>query len=117
MQCPTCDASYDGVNCSCGYERPVSSGRIIFRSTDHPLPTGISSEDFGVSLSNTISLIGGIQQLRRYRRLVAMGDLPTTNEYEIRESKLKEQLKTALVHLPPAEVTGILARYPWVAGC
>lgn len=117
MQCPTCDASYDGVNCYCGYERPASSGRIVFRSTEHPQPPGISSEEFGRALTNTISLIGGIQQLRRYRGLVAMGDLPKTDDYELRESKLKEQLRTSLVHLPADEVTEIVTRYPWVAAC
>ena len=89
----------------------------MFRSTEHPQPSGISSQEFGVSLFTTITLIGGIMQLREYRGRVAMGVLEPRADYLAQEVKLKEQLKTALVHLSADDVTSVLQRYPWVASC
>ncbi len=117
MQCPTCDGPFDGVTCSCGYEQPKRSTGVLFRSTEHPQPKGITRAEFGESLYLTLWIIGGIMQLRRYRGLVAMGDLEPTDEYAKREAKLKEQLASAMVALPADDVTEIVQRYPWVAAC
>ncbi|MCS6287726.1 MAG: hypothetical protein H8K10_01970 [Nitrospira sp.] len=117
MQCPTCDGPFDGISCTCGYERPAKASGVAFRSTEHPQPKGITRAEFGEQLYVTLGLIGGIMQLRRYRGLVAMGDLPKTDEYDQREAKLREQLATAMVALPAHDVTEILDRYPWVAAC
>lgn len=117
MQCPTCDGPFDGISCTCGYERPGKSSNVVFRSTEHQQPKGITRAEFGEQLYVTLGLIGGIMQLRRYRGLVAMGDLPKTDEYDKREVKLREQLATAMEALPAHDVTEILDRYPWVASC
>lgn len=117
MVCQVCDKTVHGDACECGWAPNCKPRGIVVRSTEHPQPTGISLDEFGVPLYTTLGLIGGILQLRRYRGLVAMGDLPTTDEYAVRETKLKEQLATALVHLPALDVAAIVEQYPWVAAC
>lgn len=117
ITCQVCDKAVQGAACECGWAPDFKRQGIAYRSTEHPQPKGISRSEFGEQLYLTLGLIGGIMQLRRYRGLVAMGDLPKTDEYDKREAKLKEQLASALPLLPAADVTEILARYPWVAAC
>ncbi len=115
MNCPDCDKEVHGSVCSCGWARS-GSNKIIWRNTEHEMPNDcITKEQFGLTLYNAIMLIGGIKQLRMFRGYVAMGDLPQTDEYKLKEAKLIEQLKTALVALKSDEVTDVVSEYPWVA--
>ena len=117
MVCRVCDKTVRGAACECGWTPDFKSQGVAYRSTEHQQPKGITRAEFGEQLYVTLGLIGGIMQLRRYRGLVAMGDLPKTDEYDQREAKLREQLATAMVALPAHDVTEILDRYPWVAAC
>lgn len=117
ITCQVCDKAVQGAACECGWAPDFKRQGIAYRSTEHALPKGISRSEFGEQLYITIGLIGGILQLRRYRGLVAMGDLPKTDEYEKREVKLKEQLASAMRMLSAADVTAIVQQYPWVAAC
>lgn len=117
ITCQVCDKAVQGTACECGWAPQFKSSGVVFRSTEHPQPKGISRSEFVEQLYITIGLIGGIMQLRRYRGMVAMGDLPKTDEYAQREAKLKEQLATAMRMLSAADVTAILQKYPWVAAC
>lgn len=117
MICQVCDKAVQGTACECGWTPHLKHQGIVFRSTEHPQPKGITRAEFGEMLYVTLGLIGGIMQLRRYRGLMAMGELEKTDEYETREMKLRDQLKSAMVSLPAGDVTEILHRYPWVAAC
>ena len=117
MQCPTCDGPFDGISCTCGYERPAKASGVVFRSTEHPQPKGIARAEFGEQLYIALGLIGGIVQLRRYRGLVAMGQMEKTDDFQKREAKLIEQLATVMVHIPANDVAAIVQKYPWVAAC
>lgn len=114
MNCPDCDREVHGPSCSCGWAKPGPS-TVIFRSTEHAIPDGITKEEFGLDLFRAIYCVGGIIQLRKYREKAAMGDLPANDDYLKRETKLIEELRTVLVHLKPNDVTDMLDRYPWIA--
>lgn len=113
MNCPDCDREVHGQSCSCGWI-PAGQSRVIYRSTEHELPKGITKEEFGIQLYNTIVLIGGVMQLRRYLGKVAMGELEP-RDFKQREGKLIEHLRTALLALKADDLTQVVRRYPWVA--
>lgn len=117
ITCQVCDKAVQGAACECGWAPDFKRQGIAYRSTEHPQPKGISRSEFCEQLYLTLGLIGGIMQLRRYRGLVAMGDLEKTDAFETREAKLKEQLATAMRLLSASDVTAIVQQYPWVAAC
>lgn len=113
VECPECFEEFTPPLCSCGY-RTIRPNTVIFRSTEHEVPLGITREEFGVQLYNTIVLIGGLIQLRHYLGKVAMGELEP-RDFKEREVKLIDQLRTALLALKPDDLTQVVRRYPWVA--
>ena len=114
MNCPDCDREVHGVVCTCGWIKPGSS-KVIWRNTEHEQPTnGVTKEQFGLGLYETVCLIGGIMQVRNALGHVAMGDMEP-GDYKQREGKLIEQFRTALLALKADEVTQVARRYPWVA--
>lgn len=117
ITCQVCDKAVQGAACECGWAPDFKRQGIAYRSTEHPAPKGISRSEFGEQLYLTLGLIGGIMQLRRYRGLVAMGQMEKTDDFQKREAKLKEQLATVMVHIPANDVAAIVQKYPWVAAC
>lgn len=116
ITCLECGEQFQGVRCVCGWEPPKQKGPSHSRHTDRQLQDGISRAEFGERLYHTITLIGGIKELRVLRGHVAMGDLLPA-DYDQRETHLIEQLNAVLVTLPPNEVTEIVAAYPWITSC
>lgn len=98
-------------DCTC---RPAVQSKVIWRNTEHLIAAGITKDEFGIQLYNTIMLIGGIMQLRCYLGHVAMGELPPC-DYKQREGKLIDQVRTGLLALKADDVAQVVRRYPWVA--
>lgn len=114
MICPDCDREIHGAACTCGWVKPGASN-VSYRSTEHALPDdSITKKEFGLDLYRALECVGGIQTLRNYRAQVAMGYMPQTDEYKIRESKLIEEFNTVLVRLKACDVTDLTKRYPWI---
>lgn len=113
--CLECQEQFQGMRCECGWQPGGTKSPMVFRNTEHPQPANcITKDEFGIGIYNTISLIGGIIQIRQYLGKVAMGEMEP-GDYKQREGKLIEQFRTALLALKPDEVTQVVRRYPWVA--
>ena len=115
--CLECKEQFQGIRCSCGWQPKGAASGIVYRNTEHALPTHgcITREQFGLGLYQAVSLIGEIKQLRIMLGRVAMGELKPS-DYKQREVKAIDQLRTCLVGLKADDVTEVVNEYPWVAG-
>lgn len=83
----------------------------------HLLHTGPTStkEEFGVALYDTIKTIGGIIGIDQQRAsAIHKGEEDTLQDLNARRHALKVALAAQLPTLTDAEMSGTLARYPWV---
>ena len=118
MNCPDCDKQLNGPACTCGWVKPGTLSKVVWRNTEGPRPTdGMTREQFGLNLYHAIELVGGIAELRVIRGHAAMGELPKAygNECKAKEDTLIDELRSTLLHLKAEDMTEFITRYPWVA--
>lgn len=105
MFCNNCESN----PCIC---RPKST-TPVFRSTFVPQPFGITKEQFGVRLHETIKTIGAIKQLQHYLTIL-LDDPRALTAMREREQEARRHLAELLPDLTDKEDAEIRYRYPEV---
>lgn len=81
-------------------------------------PPGITKEEFGLNLYETITTIGGIMGLEQQRAAAIHYEHPEKIPDLLRRRKaLQITLAAQLPKLKNHELDEILVRYPWVVSC
>ena len=114
MICPKCGEPFTDV-CSCGWlhASPVPS-RPVYQS---PAP-GITKEDFGLLLYQTLETIGGLLGLEQQRAAaIHHGQKAKVAGLLKRRKELQVTLAKQLPALAGHECDAILETYPWVTRC
>jgi 2-C-methyl-D-erythritol 4-phosphate cytidylyltransferase len=87
----------------------------MVRATYQPQPHGITKEEFGVNLYETIKTIGGILGIDRQRAAVIHGGQGyKLADLNTRRQALQRTLAQQLQTLTDAEMAQVLEKYPWV---
>ena len=96
--------------CQCG-----NSTAYQFRETYRPQPMGITKEEFGVQLYNTIKTIGGLLGLQeQLQAAMKKGQSLRIKELKGRQINLRLVLADHLKTLTDDEMRQILEHYPQV---
>lgn len=112
MYCHNCESN----PCSCQREK-LAHPATVTRSTYQPLHDGITKEEFGINLYETIKTIGGILGIDQQRAsAIHKNQQKVGKDLSTRRHTLQRTLATQLPLLTDAEMNQILARYPWVVG-
>ncbi len=118
MNCVICNFDIgEATVCGCGWE--MKSTVVPERSTYQSQPYGLTKDEFGFVLYETINTIGGIMQCRKRcsktnRFCLKAGGLKLIQQ---REHELLKQLPGLMAQLSPEDVIAIVQRYPWVTAC
>ena len=119
MICPDCEADYATPPCACGYGTPITpetaNPLARFPRTYESLPFGITKEEFGIALYDTIKLIGGILAIDEHRAIV----IYKNQGYQLqalvaRRRTIQQELAVQLPRLSESELDQVLQKYPWV---
>lgn len=114
MICPKCTEDFDSI-CPCGYAPPGIHGVPIVRSTYRHLDPGITRQQFGETLYETIKTIGGILGLEQQRAAaIHYGEGYKIARLLARRKLLQERLSELLPQIDEANMATILKLYPWV---
>lgn len=117
MICASCETIITSYPCPCGYTDSVKRGSGYPRSTYTAQPTGITKEEFGLNLYETIKTIGGILGIDQQRaNAIHKGEGFKVQELMPRRKALQVTLAKQLPVLNDAEMAQLLDRYPWVVG-
>lgn len=116
MNCPACEKILYSNACSCGWQEMASP--VPYSMTREPKQLGITKEEFGMNLYDTIATIGGLLGLEQ-QRAAAIFQNRSARVAELlkRRKVLQATLAKRLPGLTNDAMDGILARYPWVTGC
>lgn len=110
MTCLTCEN--DPCTCNASHERLPKPD---VRSTYKPVPLGITKEEFGVNLYETIKIIGGMQGLQdQIAGAIHRGAGDKVQGLTDRRNALRKDLAGAMTTLTPSETMQILDTYPLV---
>ncbi len=114
MYCNSCEQNPCTCQKPAAVHQPLPRPQV--RSTYQPLPEGISLEEFGPMLFETIKLIGGMSGLQaQIATAIHEGKGYKVQGFKERRESLKVTLlKQHLALLTPDERTQIFDRYPWV---
>ena len=119
MICPDCQRTCDAYPCMCGYGEAIKGSQVDGRPaswrTYTSQPFGITKEEFGVLLYDTIQTIGGILGLDQ-QRAVALRCHESKKVETLLERRrvLQRTLAGQLPKLTEKELDQILAVYPWI---
>lgn len=102
--CPGCGQ----MSCIC-----LKSTTPVFRNTHVPRPFGITRDEFGRTLYETVKCIGAIKQLQHYLSIL-LEDPPAFTIMRQREQEARQHLAQLLPQLSDAEDAEIRYRYPEV---
>lgn len=117
MICASCETTIFSYPCPCGYTDTAKPSRGYPRSTYQPQPTGITKEEFGLNLYETIKTIGGILGIDQQRaNAIHKGEGYRVQELMTRRKALQVTLAKQLPELTDSEMDQVLARYPFVTG-
>ena len=116
MNCPSCNLTLTDSICPCGWSD--GSSPIPSRDTYREVEPGISKEQFGPQLYETIKIIGGLLGLEQQRAAAIHYEKGRDVKLLLKRRKdfqleLAKQLPTLTDH----EMDQILDRYPWVVRC
>ena len=109
MECPRCTND----PCNCG--EPLDRSVPYIRSTYRELPKGITKEEFGVALYETIKIIGGILALNQhYQTAVWKEDPDAKADYQARRLRQVDRLQSQMAALSDSDAAQVALKYPWV---
>lgn len=115
ISCVMCFTIIEGYPCECGANVSVVAGEVLFpvKSTSMELPLGISTEEFGLDLFESIKLATGrLTALKTAALFQKKGLMRKADEYRERAAVCEKEL-TRLLHKSttgsPDDVRRILA--------
>jgi hypothetical protein len=86
--------------------------------TIHTQHGGITKEEFGLNLYDTITTIGGIMGLDQQRAAaIHRNETRTSHALLARRRALQATLAQQLPTLNDHEMAKVLDKYPWITGC
>lgn len=122
MICPDCQRPCEAYPCTaCGYGQAIQGSEVAGRPaawrTYHSQPFGITKEEFGLLLYDTIQTIGGILGLDQQRAVaLRRHESKQVDTLLSRRRVLQRTLAGQLPKLTTSELDQVLAVYPWVVG-
>ena len=112
MYCHNCESN----PCTCQREH-FAHPETVVRSTYQPVQDGITKEEFGINLYETIKIIGGILGIDQ-QRAAAIHKHQKAKQDDLlkRRQGLQVSLAQSMPTLTPQELSQVLEKYPWVVG-
>jgi len=100
ISCVMCFKTIEGYPCECGANASVEAGEVLFavKNTSVELPLGISTEEFGLDLFESIKLASGrLMALKTAALFQKKGLTRKVDEYRERAAICEKEL-TRLLH-------------------
>jgi hypothetical protein len=117
MNCDECHKTIPTYPCACGYQ-PTPAVSPLPPVRPCATPDGITKEQFGRHLYDTITTIGGMMGLAQQRAAaIHHGEGYKVQSLLRRRRELQSILAAQLPTLDHDEMDQILTRYPWVTAC